>query len=84
MTDFVDWNAINAQYGKHLLASRLFRNSCFVNEKYLKLGPKMKKNPKFSNFQSFYAIFVKISTDFVDWNFENAHQSKNLLYSSVS
>ena len=63
----------------------LFRrdNDCFLNEKYIKLKPKMTKNPKFSNFQSFYAIFVKFSTDFVDWNVEKSQQGTNLLSSSL-
>ena len=43
----------------------------------------MTKNPKFSNFQSFYAIFVKFSTDFVDWNVEKSQQGTNLLSSSL-
>ena len=62
----------------------LFRrdNGCFLNEKYIKLKPKI-KNPKFSNFQSFYAIFVKFSTDFVDWNVEKSQQGTNLLSSSL-
>ena len=85
MTDLVDWNDENAQHGKILLSSRLFRrdNCCFLNEKNLKLKPKMTKNPKFSDFQSFYAIVVEIATDFVDWNVENGHQSKSLMCSSI-
>ena len=43
----------------------------------------MTKNPKFSNFQSFYAIFVKFATDFVDWNVEKSQQGTNSLSSSV-
>ena len=43
----------------------------------------MTKNPKFSKFQSFYAIFVKFSTDFVDWNVEKSQQGTNLLSSSL-
>ena len=43
----------------------------------------MTKNPKFSNFQSFYAIFVKFSTDFVDWNVEKSQQGTNLLSSGL-
>ena len=38
---------------------------------------------KFSKFQSFYAIFVKFSTDFVDWNVEKSQQGTNLLCSSL-
>ena len=37
----------------------------------------MTKNPKFSKFQSFYAIFVKFSTDFVDWNVGKSQQGTN-------
>ena len=63
----------------------LFRrdNGCFLNEKYIKFKPKMTKNPKFSKFQNFYAIFVKFSTDFVDWNVEKSQQGTNLLSSSL-
>ena len=43
----------------------------------------MTKNPKFSKFQNFYAIFVKFSTDFVDWNVEKSQQGTNLLSSSL-
>ena len=43
----------------------------------------MTKNPKFSKFQSFYAIFVKFSTDFVDWNVGKSQQGTNLLSSSL-
>ena len=57
--DFADKNDANAQHGRTSLYSRLFRgyNCCFLKEKYLKLKQKVTKNPKFSNFQSFYAIF---------------------------
>ena len=42
-------------------------NCNFLNEKGLKLTPKMTKKPtKLSCFRNFYAIFVTISTDFVD------------------
>ena len=63
----------------------LFRrdNGCFLNEKYIKFDPKMTKNTKFSKFQCFYAIFVKFSTDFVDWNVEKTQQGTNLLSSSL-
>ena len=81
-TEFVDWNVENAQRdrnGRNSLSSMLFRrdNGCFLNEKYIKFKPKMTKNPKFSKFQSFYAIFVKFSTEFVDWNVENAQRDRN-------
>ena len=56
--------------------------SVFKLKKKLKLAPNLTKNPKFSNFQKFYAI-VEISTDFSYWNVENGHQSKNLFCSSV-
>ena len=87
-TDFVDWNVENAQRdrnGRNSLSSMLFRrdNGCFLNEKYIKFKPKMTKNPKFSKFQSFYAIFVKFSTDFVDWNVGKSQQGTNLLSSSL-
>ena len=67
------------------MSSKLFRrdNGCFLNEKYIKFKPKMTKNPKFSKFQNFYAIFVKFSTDFVDWKVEKSQQGTNLLSSSL-
>ena len=37
----------------------------------------------FSNIQSFYAIFVKFSTDFFDWNVEQSKQGTNLLSSRL-
>ena len=37
------------------------------------------KIPKLSIFQSCYAIL----TDFKDWNVENGHQSKNLVFRSL-
>ena len=54
---------------------RLFRrnNCCFLNEKISQSETENdKKKTKFSNFQSFYAIFVKYSTDFVDWIVEKS------------
>ena len=48
---------------------------------YLKLQPKMTKNPKLSNFQSFYAIIVEISSDFVGWNVEKSEQGTSSLSS---
>ena len=56
---------------------------CFLDEKDLKLKPNVTKNPKLSNFQRFYAFFAEISTDFVSWNVENDHQTKNLWSSNV-
>ena len=38
----------------------------------------MTKNQVFSNFES-YAIFVKISTDFVDWIVEKGQQGKSFV-----
>ena len=38
---------------------------------------------KFSNFQSFYAFFVKVSTDFVNWNVFKGQQGKSWLSSSL-
>ena len=60
--------------------SGLFRrdNCCLLSEKGLKLSPKMTKNPKFSIFQSFHAIFVKFSNDFVEWNVENRQPGKRI------
>ena len=64
--DFVDQNVENGQRGTNLLSSRIFRkeNCYFQNEKGLKLTPKMTK--KLSIFQTFYSIFVKFSTNFVN------------------
>ena len=42
-----------------------------------------RKWQKTSKFQSFYASFVKFSTDFVDWNVEKSQQGTNLLSSSL-
>ena len=55
----------------------------FLNEKHLKLSPKLTKNPKFFLFQSFYEISGKVSTDSVDWNAENVHQDSSLLSGSL-
>ena len=41
------------------------------------------KNPKISNFQSFYAFFVKFSIDNADWKVKNGHRSKILLWRSI-
>ena len=42
------------------------------------------KKPKIFQFSKFfYAIFVKFSTDFVDWNVEKSQQGTNLLSSSL-
>ena len=43
----------------------------------------MTKNTKVSNFLSFYAIFVKLSSDFVVWNVEKSQQGRSLLSSSL-
>ena len=77
MTDFVDWKVEKGQQGTNLLSSRLFRrvNCSSQVEKKLKLAPNLTKNPKFSTFQKFHAIIVKISTDFAYWNVRNGHQS---------
>ena len=42
-----------------------------------------KKNTKTSNFQCFYAVFVKFMKDFVDWNVKKGQQGNNLLSSSL-
>ena len=39
------------------------------------------KNPKFSNFQRFYAFFPTFLKEFVDWNNEKGQREKNLLTS---
>ena len=41
------------------------------------------KNPKFFNFQNFYAFVVKFSTDFVDWNVLKGQQGRKWLSSSL-
>ena len=48
--------------------------SSFLIEKCLKTASKKTKSPKLSFFQSFYANFVKISIDFVDWIVANGRQ----------
>ena len=67
------------------MSSRLFRkdNLYFLNEKGLKLTPKMTKNPELTFFRNFYAIFVKFLTVSVDWNVENVHQGSSLLSCSL-
>ena len=58
----------------------------FLFEKYLKSTPKITKNPNFSIFQSFYAILVKLWTDFVDWNVlkgQKGQQGNNCLSNSL-
>ena len=47
------------------------------------IGTEIDKNPKFSNVQSFYAVFVKFMTDFVDWNVKKGQPGKSLLSSSL-
>ena len=42
------------------------------------------KNPKFSNFRSFYAFFLQVSTDFLDWKVLKGQQGKSWLSSSLS
>ena len=42
------------------------------------------KNPKFFNFQSFYAIFVIFPTESVDWKVEKGQQGKTELCSRLS
>ena len=69
----VDWNVENGHdenESKNSLSSSLLWGYkwSFQLENYLKLSPKYTKNPKISNFQSFYAVFVKFMMDFVDWN----------------
>ena len=43
----------------------------------------MTKIPRFLNFFRFYAIFVKFSADFVDWNVEKSQEGTSLLSSSL-
>ena len=47
-----------------------------LERKCLKLTPKMTKIPKFSNFQSLYAFFVRFLTNFVDSNVLMVQQGK--------
>ena len=41
------------------------------------------KNPKFSNFQSFYAFFVEVSTNFEDWKILKGQQGKSWSSSGI-
>ena len=43
----------------------------------------MVKIPKLSNFQTLYAFFSKISTNFVDWNVEKGQKGNNVLSSRL-
>ena len=48
------------------------------------IGTEIDKKPKILQFLKFlYAIFVQFSIDFVDWDVENGHQSRNVLSSSL-
>ena len=51
----------------------------FLNEKGLKLKPKVTKNPKLSIFRFFNVIFVTFSTDFVDQNVAKRKQGTVLV-----
>ena len=51
--------------------------------KNLKLTPKMTKNQKTPDFYRFYALFVKVLTDFVNCNVETGQQGKNGLSSRL-
>ena len=55
----------------------------FSEEKDLKLTPKMTKITEFSNSQSFYEVFVKCLTYFVNCNALNGQQGKRWLSSSL-
>ena len=75
---------------KTVIKGRIFCAVVFYEEiialfelKNLKLKPKMTKNPKLSNFQSFYAVFVEFMTDFFEWNVKKGQQGKKLLSSSL-
>ena len=59
----------------------LFRKDYFyfLNEKGLKLKPKVTKNPKLSIFRIFSAIFVTFSTNFVDQNVAKRKQGTLLV-----
>ena len=49
-----------------LYSSPFWKDDC--SEKRLKLTPKKTKNTKFSHFQSFCDVSVKVLTDFDVWN----------------
>ena len=68
-SDFVDWNVEKNQKGKNLLSSRHFQEFTVVFKvKISQINTGKDRKPKFLNFQSFYTFFVKILTDFEDWN----------------
>ena len=46
-------------------------------------GKWQKKTPKCFNFQSFYAYFVRVLADFVDWKVSKGQQLKGWLFSSL-
>ena len=85
MTDFVGWNVQKGQHRKNLLSSSLLcRDNCgSTNENYLKLTSKLRKNPKFSTFHSFYAGFVKFMTYFVDRKGAKCQQGTSLFSSRL-
>ena len=50
--------------------------------KMSQLTPKATTNSKFSNFQRFYAFFVEVSTEFVNWKILKGQQGKGWLSST--
>ena len=82
LTDFLDWNVLKGQQGEHWLSSSLYwRDICNVlNENITNWHRKRQKSQIFPIFKILF-IFLKILTDFVDWNVEKGQQGKNLLSS---
>ena len=79
LTDFADWTVENGHQRRICCALAFYEEIIAVFKlKNFKLKPKMTKNPKFSNFQSFYAVFVKFMTDFFEWNVKKGQQGKKL------
>ena len=60
-TDFVNWSVEKGEQRKGLVVQSSMKRYCsFSIEKCPISAPKMTKNPKFSNFQSFLSICSQI------------------------
>ena len=76
----MNWNVEKVQQGKNVLSNTIgFSeevNSVFQLKMFQIDTENGKKYIYFFNFQGFYAFFVKVSTDFVDWNVLKVQQGK--------
>ena len=79
----MDWNVLRGQRGKGWLSSSLFEEFIAFFKKMPQIDSEDDKNPKFSNFQSFYAFFVEVSTNFEDWKLLKGQQGKSWSSSGI-